>query len=157
MLFLLLASLYTDDSQSHSVSVESWVSLIITEKMSISLFQKAVSAAEENQTSWKCYILDSQRRKKPPDFVVKYEYTLLVSWQRRPIFRMGKDAVPDFQSISGTYPLGKEYKSFPRLGLGPYVCFIIIPNHISNVLLDLKSAGFHRVTSSPEALKNAHW
>lgn len=80
----------------------------------------------------------------------------LVSWQRRPIFRMGKHSVPDFQSISGTYPLGKEYKSFPRPGLGPDVCFIIIPNQISNVLLDLKSAGFHRVTSSPEALKNAH-
>lgn len=154
MLFLLLTSLYTDDSQSHSVSVESWVSLIITEKMSISLFQKSVSAAEENQTRWKCYILDSQRRKKPQ--ILLLSMNSLVSWQRRPIFRMGKHSVPDFQSISGTYPLGKEYKSFPRPGLGPDVCFIIIPNQISNVLLDLKSAGFHRVTSSPEALKNAH-
>lgn len=83
------------------------------------------------------------------DFGVKSKYTLLVSRKRSPVFRMGNYAAPDFQSISGSY-----FYSFSKTRFGTRrVCFVIIPNHPSNVLLDLKSAGFHRVTVSPEALK----
>lgn len=43
--------------------------------------------------AWMLYFEFPIQKKKN---VVKYEYTLLVSWQRRPVFRMGYHTVPHY-------------------------------------------------------------